>query len=118
MIGRRSFFKKFSAIVAIVALAPEIAFRYRPELPAAPPLDLHELIERVYAIARARQHGDAELIDIYTDAEGARIWQEQFPKAMIRYVKLHDRQEGIWAQLEKCRGLSDAENQTTPETYA
>lgn len=66
---KRSFFRRFGAIIATIALAPEIAFNVK--LPIQPTLDLGELFDNVYAIMRARRSVD--VIDIYTDRLGKAV---------------------------------------------
>lgn len=65
---KRSFFRRFGAIIAAVALAPEIAFGAKLDLPTTPPLDLQEMIANVYSMLRARKVVDT--MDIYTDRLG------------------------------------------------
>ena len=67
MNSRRSFFKRLAAVVAVVALAPEIAFSKRLELPK---LDLQKFISELYDLARSRR-GQAETIDILCDEQTA-----------------------------------------------
>lgn len=50
MVNRRSFFQKIATAVAVLALAPQIAFRQKLALPEAPLGDFwlgHDLIARV-----------------------------------------------------------------------
>lgn len=82
MMTKRSFFRRFGAIIAAVAIAPEIAFGVRLAVqPKVQTLDLFELIDSVYALARARKGmSSMETIDIYTDNEGVKAlerWQSQ-----------------------------------------
>ena len=63
---RRSFFSRLGAMVAVVALAPQIAFARN--LDVQPKLNLQELFDAVYRIARLRQNHPT--IDIITDRAG------------------------------------------------
>jgi hypothetical protein len=64
--NRRSFLQKLGAIVAVVALAPEICFKYHfPAPKTAEPLNLQELFNQFYAIKRARKNaGNSDSIEI------------------------------------------------------
>jgi len=55
MIERRAFFKKMAAIMVAVALAPEICFRIKLDLPSAPKSDLMEYFELYYDLMRVRR---------------------------------------------------------------
>lgn len=81
MTSRRSFFKRLASIVAVVALAPEIAFARKLE--TAPELNLDEIFDRLYAFRTTRY--DCE-IDILTD----RVTAEKIRDAMVTYY--HDNQ--------------------------
>jgi hypothetical protein len=72
VLSRRSWLKRFGAIVATVALAPEIAFRAKLEVtpvtfipPPAYVTNLHDYLDKFYQLARAR--GQYPEIDIWTD---------------------------------------------------
>jgi|GEM_PF-6175251 hypothetical protein len=66
MNSRRSFFKRLAAVVAAVAIAPEIAFRRRLELPGVDThkLETHEPIQ-AYRYVSYKQSKDG-------------IWQKEF----------------------------------------
>jgi len=103
MFSRRSFFRRAAAIVAAVALAPEIAFGVK--LPVQPKLDLHELFTVVYDIARNRKH--IESIDIFTDSETAQRLQARVQSGELAVsFRLPDDWKppiGIREQLESVR---------------
>jgi hypothetical protein len=103
MQNRRSFFNRIATIVAIVALAPEIAFRARIQFEYAPKLDLQEMISSIYKIARERaKSAPSDEIMILTDAIGAEVWQCEYPKAMVRYYNANFNKSivGIYEQLK------------------
>lgn len=77
MQSRRSFFARLGALVAVVAMAPEIAFSAK--LDVQPKLNLEELFERVYAIARSRLHQPA--IDVFTDRQVLTALYSEMDKA-------------------------------------
>lgn len=84
MTTRRSFFKRLASLVAVVALAPEIAFARKLETdPALNPdtLNLNELFDAFYSLKQMRH--DSE-IDILTD----RVTAEKIRNAMVNYY--HD----------------------------
>lgn len=102
MTSRRSFFKRLARIIAVVALAPEIAFGRKLETVSAPELDLNELLENCYAIMRARQWQD-DSIYILTDSIGAAVWESEFPKAVMKHMESNSNTVGIYEQLRQCR---------------
>ena len=76
MITRRSFFRRLAAVVAAVAIAPEIAFRHKLDLAK---LDIRELHQCLYDLMRRREQ--RQTFVIFTDKETSIA----FNRAMIRY---------------------------------
>lgn len=107
MLSRRSLFKR----LAVVALAPEIAFASKLEI--RPPLDLQELFGNVYELARARMHQPQ--IDIFTDKAGLdalyAMTGQSAPESVftepLNLKAFSGEPVGIYAQLRQaggCRG--------------
>ncbi len=103
---RRSFFSRLGALVAVVAMAPEIAFSARLDIQQK--LNLEEFFQSVYAIARARSHQPQ--IDIFTDragldalygATGAPELANLFTEPLDMKVCGHS--VGVYEQLRACR---------------
>jgi hypothetical protein len=90
-VNRRSFFNRIARAAAIVALAPQIAFRAPKIIHAPPPapyaLDLDEMLTRAYALARARASYGADTIDIFTDRMTALHLQEAMAKHMSKEAR-------------------------------
>lgn len=80
MNSRRSFFKRFAAAVAIVALAPQIAFKATLEKPAIQ-YEMDRLFQTLYEVKSTRPHSDT--IDIFTDRRTA----GQIQDAMARHYR-------------------------------
>ena len=103
MTSRRSFFKRLASIVAVVALAPEIAFGRKLEAVSAPELDLQELFTVVYDLARSRKKSDGEIgIEILTDSKGVEAWNKVYgkqPLKVIHYDLTSKKPIGIYEQL-------------------
>jgi hypothetical protein len=84
MNSRRSFFKRIAAAVAVVALAPQLAFRQKLALPVVevPAINMQELFDTLYGVQRNRMFmGNPETIDIFTDADTAK----QITGSLARY---------------------------------
>ena len=98
MTSRRSFFKRLASLVAVVALAPEIAFSRKLETEAVQKLDLQELFTVVYDLARSRQREDGNIgIEILTDAKGIEAWSKVYGHPP-RYVASYEftRRQPCW----------------------
>ena len=76
---RRGFFKSLAKAAAIIALAPQIAFRVRPEVVG---LDLAEFHQHFVQIWAAR--GNDGNIDILTD----RTTADRFVRAYNKYYQI------------------------------
>jgi hypothetical protein len=108
---RRSFFSRLGALVAVVAMAPEIAFSAK--LDVQPKLDLQQLMDNFYAIVRARSNQPQ--IEIWTDNAGLDALYAMTGKApesiffdvpdMTKFGKVTGVYEplGIYEQLRECR---------------
>lgn len=77
MTSRRSFFKRIASIVAVVALAPEIAFSRKIE--AQPALNLDQLMNQFYELMPYQK----QFIDVMTD----RLTAEKIKQAMVNYYR-------------------------------
>lgn len=66
--NRRALFKKLLGAAAVVALAPQLAFRVPAPKPA---LDLHALLQHCYQLKRSRDAAGSEFIDIFIDQHTA-----------------------------------------------
>lgn len=82
--NRRSFFRSIAKAAAIVALAPQIAFRAKP-LELVPHSDLEQLFEKAYELRQYQR----ETIDILTDRATARkiefMMKRYYDENMVPY---------------------------------
>lgn len=78
MTTRRLFFRRLAAIAAAVALAPEIAFRAKLNLPKS---ELMAMFDSLYA--QMQHKSRPAMIDFYVDAATG----EKFQEAFVRHYK-------------------------------
>ncbi len=94
-------FKRLAAVVAVVALAPEIAFARRLNLqPAVESLDLHEMISIVYRLARARGSEEYAMFEVVTDCETAQKMERAWARHGSDYKLVPQPIIGIPANVE------------------
>lgn len=107
MTSRRSFFKRLASIVAVVAIAPEIAFARKLETTPVQKLDLQELFTVVYDLARSRRHQSGD-IEILTDSKGIEAWNKVYghpPVYVASYEFTEKKPVEIFEQLRQCDSL-------------
>lgn len=90
--NRRGFFQKVAQAAAVVALAPQLAFR--PEKLTPPPLDLEAMQREFYALVKARRAaGHADCLFL--------VGSRQEMHLLLRYVY------GQWPRQEFERRLAE-----------
>lgn len=112
MFSRRSFFRKVAAVVAAVALAPELAFGPLnvTKRVVRNALNLPELLAQCYAIKRQREAlGGSDKIDFWCSREQVQELLNKHPGMVVEpstwdeWANYRPSVTGIYEQMKKCR---------------